>query len=88
MAMQMSMTCQFVDAQTALRIGLVNEVVPHDELLPRALQIAGFICEGRFDMLMTVKELIEYRNNATFEESYENEKRGFKEFVKKHLPNA
>ena len=88
MAMQLSMTCQFVDAQTALRIGLVNEVVAHDELMPRVLQIAGFICEGRFDMLMTVKELIEYRDNATFEESFENEKRGFKEFVKKHIPNA
>jgi enoyl-CoA hydratase len=88
MAMQMSMTCQFVDAQTALRIGLVNEVVPHDELMPRVLQIAGFICEGKFDMLMTVKELIEYRVRATFEESYENEKRGFKEFVKKHIPNT
>jgi enoyl-CoA hydratase len=88
MAMQMSMTCQFVDAQTALRIGLVNEVVPHNELMPRVLQIAGFICEGKFDMLMTVKELIEYRNNATLEESYENGKRGFKEFVKKNIPNA
>jgi hypothetical protein len=52
------------------------------------LQIAGFICEGRFDMLMTVKELIEYRDNATFEASYENEKKGFKEFVKKNIPNA
>ncbi|MCL1865276.1 MAG: enoyl-CoA hydratase [Spirochaetes bacterium] len=88
MAMQMSMTCQFVDAQTAFRIGLVNEVVPHDELLPRVLQIAGFICEGKFDMLMTVKELIEYRDKATFEESFENEKRGFKEFVKKNIPKA
>jgi enoyl-CoA hydratase len=88
MAMQMSMTCQFVDAHTALRIGLVNEVVPHDQLMPRVMQIAGFICEGRFDMLMTVKELIEYRDNATFEKAAENEKNGFKEFVKKHLPKA
>ena len=88
MAMQMSMTCQFVDAQASLRIGLVNEVVAHDELIPRVMQIAGFICEGRFDMLMTVKELIEYGDKATFEESSENEKRGFKEFVKKNMPNA
>ena len=88
MAMQMSMTCQFVDAKEALRIGLVNEVVPHDELMPRVMQIAGFICEGKFDMLMTVKELIEYRDNATFKESCENEIKGFKEFVKKNIPNA
>lgn len=86
MAMQMSMTCQFIDAQTALRAGLVNEVVPHDELIPRVMQIAGFICEGKFDMLMTVKELIEFRNNATLEEAYKNERAGFMNFVKKNIP--
>ena len=86
MAMQMSMTCQFIDAQTALRAGLVNEVVPHDELMPRVMQLAGFICEGKFDMLMTVKELIEYRNNASLEEAYKNERAGFMNFVKKNIP--
>ncbi|PKL19141.1 MAG: enoyl-CoA hydratase [Spirochaetae bacterium HGW-Spirochaetae-5] len=87
MAMQMSMTCQFMDAQTALRTGLVNEVVSPDELMPRAIQLAGFICEGREDMLMTVKELIEFRNNATLEEAYENERTGFRAFVKKNIPS-
>lgn len=86
MAMQMSMTCQFIDAQTALRAGLVNEVVPHDELIPRVMQLAGFICEGKFDMLMTVKELIEFRNKATLEEAYKNERAGFMNFVKKNIP--
>lgn len=86
MAMQMSMTCQFIDAQTALRAGLVNEVVPHDELMKRVMQIAGFICEGRFDMLMTVKKLIEFRNNATLEGAYQNERAGFAGFLKKMMP--
>ena len=35
------MTGNFVDAETALRIGLANHVVPHDELLPFALQLAA-----------------------------------------------
>jgi len=87
MAMQMSMTCQFMDAQTALRTGLVNEVVVHEELMPRAIQLAGFICEGRSDMLMTVKDLIEYRNNATLEEAFKNERSGFRNFVKKNIPS-
>jgi len=34
-ATEMSITGNFVDAGEALRIGLVNHVVPHDDLLPR-----------------------------------------------------
>lgn len=40
-ARQMSFTGNYVDAALALRIGLVNEVVPHEELLPRALALAA-----------------------------------------------
>ena len=42
-ARQMSFTGRFVDAALALRIGLVNEVVPHEELLPTAQSIAADI---------------------------------------------
>jgi len=42
-ARQMSFTGDFVDARTAYEWGLVNEVVPHDRLLPRALEIAAAI---------------------------------------------
>jgi enoyl-CoA hydratase len=44
-AREMSMTGNFVDADTALRIGIANHVVPHDELLPFTLQLAGAIAE-------------------------------------------
>ncbi|MDE3085753.1 MAG: enoyl-CoA hydratase [Acidobacteriota bacterium] len=40
-AREMSATGNFVDAVTAERWGLVNHVVAHGELLPRALAIAG-----------------------------------------------
>jgi enoyl-CoA hydratase len=36
----MSFTGNFLDAPTALAWGLVNEVVPHDQLLPRARELA------------------------------------------------
>lgn len=42
-ARQMSFTGDFVDAERALAWGLANEVVPHDRLLPRALEVAAAI---------------------------------------------
>jgi enoyl-CoA hydratase len=42
-AREMSVTGSFVDAQQALHAGLVNHVVPHDELLPFARRLAAAI---------------------------------------------
>lgn len=42
-AKEMSTTGNFVDAPTALTWGLVNHVVPHDELLPFARRLAADI---------------------------------------------
>jgi enoyl-CoA hydratase len=39
-ARQMSVTGDFVHAEEALRLGLVNHVVPHEELLPFTLELA------------------------------------------------
>ncbi len=44
-ARQMSFTGNYVDAATALQWGLVNEVVPHEQLVERALQLARDIGE-------------------------------------------
>ena len=45
-AREMSLTGNFIDATEARRLGLVNHVVPHDELLPTALGLAGDIAAG------------------------------------------
>jgi enoyl-CoA hydratase len=42
-ARQMSITGEFVDADEALRLGLVNHVVPHDDLMAFTLELAGRI---------------------------------------------
>ena len=42
-ARELTLTNVPIDAVTALRIGLVNHVVPHDQLLPRALETAQAI---------------------------------------------
>ena len=48
-AVELSLTGEFVDAHEALRLGLVNHVVPHDELLPFCRQLGHDIAsvEGR-----------------------------------------
>jgi enoyl-CoA hydratase len=40
-AREMSFTGNFVDAEEALRLGLVNHVVPHDELMPFTRRLAA-----------------------------------------------
>jgi enoyl-CoA hydratase len=42
-AKEMSFTGNFLDPDEALRLGLVNHVVPHDELLPTARRLAADI---------------------------------------------
>jgi enoyl-CoA hydratase len=42
----MSLTGNFIDAAEAHRLGLVNHVVPHEELLPTARRLAGDIAGG------------------------------------------
>lgn len=43
MARRMSLTGDYLSAEEALRTGLVTQVVPHDELLPTARQVAASI---------------------------------------------
>ncbi len=85
MAKQLSFTGQFIAAEEACRIGLVNEVVPHENLLSRASEICSQICETREDLLPVIKNLIENVNTSTFRESYEHERNEFRKFVAKHV---
>jgi len=82
MAKQMSFTCKPLSAQDALRCGLVNEVVPHDQLLPRAKEIARDISEVNQEIMMKMKALIEKQNELSFDEAFRLERKGFQEFVR------
>lgn len=55
-AREMSLTGNFVDAETALRIGLANHVVPHDELVPTAMEIARAIAENPPEMVQAMRQ--------------------------------
>jgi enoyl-CoA hydratase/carnithine racemase len=47
---------QFIDAAEAYRIGLINKVVPRDQLMPTAMQWANLICEAGPLQTRAVKE--------------------------------
>lgn len=56
-AMYLLLTGQFVNATDALRIGLVNEVVPPHRLMPRVYQLAATICGNGPMAIRMTKEL-------------------------------
>src|SRR6201986_3483327 len=57
MARRLSMTGEVVDAARAERIGLVTEVVPHERLLDRALELAAQIAEVPGPTMVGLKEI-------------------------------
>lgn len=52
----LAMADPFFDAAEAYRIGLVEEVVPRDQLMPRALQLANDLASGPLQMFAATKE--------------------------------
>jgi enoyl-CoA hydratase len=57
MARRLSMTGEVVDARRAERIGLVTEVVAHDRLLDRAVELATQIAEVPGPIMVGLKEI-------------------------------
>jgi 2-(1,2-epoxy-1,2-dihydrophenyl)acetyl-CoA isomerase len=58
-AREMMLTGRFVEAEEALRIGLVAEVLPREALLPRAMAVAERFAEVPPDVTRSIKKLIE-----------------------------
>ena len=67
-AREMSMTGAFVGADEALRIGLVNRVVPHDELAATVATIAAQVVDT--DALGEVLKLYRDGEDRTVDESF------------------
>jgi crotonobetainyl-CoA hydratase len=58
MAMHLIFTGDAMSAEEALRWGLVNQVVPHDRLIPAALKLANRICENSPVALSASKDIV------------------------------
>lgn len=80
-ARQMSFSAEPISARTAQAWGLVNEVVPHAELMVRAVEVADQIAQANQEMLQTVRGLIDFRDRAGQREALQHERKGFKAFV-------
>lgn len=57
-ALEMILTAEQIDAEEALRIGLVNKVVPLPELMPEARRLAELLCERGPLALRAAKEAV------------------------------
>jgi enoyl-CoA hydratase/carnithine racemase len=57
MARRLSMTGEVVDAQRAERIGLVTEVVSHDRVVERAVELAAQVAEVPGPTMLGLKEI-------------------------------
>jgi enoyl-CoA hydratase len=53
----MSLTAEMINAQTALDWGLVTEVVAHDQLLTRALEVAESIASNHAGAITAIRSL-------------------------------
>lgn len=75
LALELMLTGGKFDATWALRNGLVNHVVPADQVMPKALEIANAICENGPLAVRLVKEAVYAGLNRSLDEGlrFENE---------------
>lgn len=98
-AKQLMFTCEHIDADKALQIGLVNEVTAPDQLLPTALAMAARMAQNAPLSLRFIKQAIdlglqtgieaglEYeRFAAAIVVSSEDRKEGMRAFIEKRAP--
>jgi len=77
-AKEMSLTGNFVDADEALRLGLVNHVVPHDDLLPTARRLAADIAGNDQRAVRRLKRNYDLAAKGTLAEAHRLEQDEFR----------
>jgi len=72
-AMEMILTGQIIDAQTAFAIGLVNHVVPSDQLAAKTMEIANSIAEKAPIAVRLAKEAVKVASRSNLDEGLRRE---------------
>jgi enoyl-CoA hydratase len=98
-AMEMILSGEIIDAQAALAIGLVNQIVPADQLETKTMDIANRIAEKSPIALRLAKEAVKLASRSNLDEglrrevdlfalcfSSEDKDEGVKAFLEKRKP--
>jgi 2-(1,2-epoxy-1,2-dihydrophenyl)acetyl-CoA isomerase len=81
-ALELVMTAKVILSEEAERIGLVNKVVPGGELLKEAREWAALMAEKRPEVLAAAKQVLNFGETHSMEESMRNEERSSAELRK------
>ena len=97
--MELILTGEIIDAKTAFSIGLVNHVVPADQLEAKTMDIANRIAEKGPIAVKLAKEAVKIASRSTLDEglrrevdlfalcfSTEDKDEGVKAFLEKRKP--
>lgn len=72
-ALELAYTAEPVDAAEALRLGLINRVVPHEELMPKTMELAMRLAAGPTRAYGLTKRAIAYAQGASLAQALEYE---------------
>ncbi|MEK9847956.1 MAG: enoyl-CoA hydratase/isomerase family protein [Rhodospirillaceae bacterium] len=82
-AMEMILTGRIIEASEAEKIGLVDKVVPHENLMEETLKLAGEIASNPYLSVRHAKALVKYYwNQNRTEEGWSRELEGIKEITR------
>lgn len=84
-ARQMSFTGDFINATTAYEWGLVNELCDHDQLITRALEIAGAIATCVPEAVRELRSMYDQLALRTDEEAYREESRWSRRWMRERF---
>ena len=84
-ARQMSLTGNYIDASTALAWGLVNEVVPHADLIERARSVALDVASIRTECVQELRDYYDQAANRAGDEAREYESQRSRQWMREQF---